>query len=305
MLLEIANTVPVRYMENGPINTKKVEADEEELKRKLEVIRQIKEHVEALNFNVDFDGVSLRKPIRLPNTEDISKLGSDFNIFPFEKELESDGSKLKFRGYLYNQKESIYPPQLRGLLIRIKNVAIGGPDPGFLEYLRGDKLFFNWTFGEVYVEEGLEDAMNINRSSFTITHPHYQELRTYIHDILQKQVFTECRNRYIKRIRDRYERQRQQKKTIVEKRLQQVFGKPIELNWVDQPSEVPLKIDIKNGLLNLYPSHSLFRNVPKRDRSILENLLILLFISYEKSEGNSEKMLSYLLSNLDKVAEWE
>ena len=305
MLLEVANTVPVRYMESGPIDTKKLKAKKEELlEQKLRVITQIKENVEALNFNVDFDGVDLRKPIRLPNTEDISKLGPDLDIFPFEQELEINGSELKFKGYLYNQKKSIYPPQFRGLVIRIKNTAIGGPDPGFLDYLRGDKLFFNWTFGEVYVEKGLEEAMNINRSSFTITHPHYQELRNYIHDLLQKQVFNVCRKRYVDRIRDLGIQQRKERKKTIEKQLQQIFDKPIGVNWIDGPSGVPLKFDIENRLVNLYTSHSIFRNVSKRDRWILENFLILLFVSYEESKGNSGRMLSYFLSNLDSVAEW-
>ena len=303
MLFEIANTVPVRYMENGPINIAKVKADKSELNKKLEIINQIKEYVGALNFDIDFDGLSLRKPIRLPTTGDNYELGPDFNIFPFEEALKVNDSKLKFKGYLYNQKESIYPPQLRGLLIRIKNTAIGGADPGFLDYLRGDKLFFNWTFGEIYIEEGLEEAMNINRSSFTITHPDYQTLRGYIHDLLQKQIFPECRKRYINRVRLHYEKEGQQRKRVIEVILQHTFGKSIELNWIDGRCDVPVKIDVKNGIANIYRSHFIFKNIPKRDRSILENIFVLLFISYEISKGDSEKMINYFLSNFDKLCE--
>lgn len=304
MLFEIANTVPVEYLENGPINSTRIEGDSEKLRRKLRVITEIKEYVKSLNFHVDFDGVILRKPIRLPITDDISNMGPDFSIFPFKETLEINDSKLKFKGYIYNQKRSIYPPQFRGLLIRVKNTAIGGPDPGFLDYIRGDKLFFNWTFGEVYVEEGLEDAMNINRSSFTLSHIHYQALRDYMHNLLQQTVFAECRNRYVERIREERKTQREKKRKSIGKQLQEVFGKPFELKWINTPSEVPLKIDVEKGLLFLYPSHSVFKNVSRRDRSVLENLLILLFISNAKSEGNSQKMLDLFLYDLRNIAEW-
>ena len=304
MLFEIANTVPVEYLDNGPINSARIKADSEDLRQKSRVITEIKEDAKSLNFNVDFDGIILRKPIRLPTTTDISNMGPDFSIFPFEETLEINGSKLKFKGYIYNQKRSIYPPQFRGLLIRIKNTAIGGPDPGFLEYLRGDKLFFNWTFGEVYVEEGLEDAMNINRSSFTLSHSHYQALRDYMHNLLQQEVFEECRDRYVERIKERRKTQRRKKKKSVEKQLHEVFGKPFELKWIDTPSEVPLAIDVEKGLLSLYPSHRVFKSVSRRDKSLFENLLILLFISYAKSEGNSRKMLSLFLDDLSNIAKW-
>ena len=46
-----------------------------------------------------------------------------------------------------------------------------------------------WLTGEIYVSEGLEDALNIDRDSFNKFHPQYKALQTYIHNILQKTIF--------------------------------------------------------------------------------------------------------------------
>jgi len=153
-------------MEDGPIKiSRKSDQLDDTTKEKLKFLDNIKRYIRKLNFSVEFDGIKLRKPILLPTSSEITKIGEDFDIYTFEEKFDDiEGAPLKFRGYLYNQKESIYPPQCRGIVIRVKNTAVGDPDHNFLEYLYGEKLFLNWTFGEIYVEEELEEAMNINRN---------------------------------------------------------------------------------------------------------------------------------------------
>jgi len=65
----------------------------------------------------------------------------------------------------------------------------------------GDKLYMAWTYGEVYAVDGLEDAMNINRSSFKPNHPHIGALRDFLHDYLRKTVFTRSSRSLLRKIR--------------------------------------------------------------------------------------------------------
>ncbi|MHC3129885.1 MAG: ATP-binding protein [Candidatus Bathyarchaeota archaeon] len=299
ILLEIANTVPVEYMENGPIHEDRIEANDIDFKEKIKFINGIKSEVKNLNFKVDFDGVILKKPIRFPSTENIRKMGLDFDIFPIKESLKIDDSVLKLKGYVYNQKNSIYPSHLRGLLIRLKNTAIGGPDSGFLNYKRGDKLFFNWTFGEIYVEEGLEDAMNISRSSFTLSHPHYLELRDFLHTFLQVKVFQNCRSRYNKRKKEDKRNREKKYTTEIEKQLQEAFGMKFEISFVSKSSKKPIEIDQRKKKLIVYRKHPVFKFVQTRNRQLLEGLLIRLFISQIKSRGNTEKLVADFLKRLE------
>jgi hypothetical protein len=123
--------------------------------------------------------MELYKPILLPSRQIES--GKGFKAYWFRRNIATEEGPLRFRGYFYNQDSTIYPENWRGLVIRIKYTAIGGPDGRFMDYpFPGDSIYMPWTYGEVYVDEGLEDAMSINRSSFDLNHPHYIALKKFI-----------------------------------------------------------------------------------------------------------------------------
>ncbi|MFI5151323.1 MAG: hypothetical protein ACHQRM_16450 [Bacteroidia bacterium] len=85
------------------------------------------------------------------------------------------------------------PRELNGIAIRIKNIPIAerfGFDGTFLRYpIHTDQIFRNWISGEIYVEKGLEDAMNIDRKSFRVTHPDYIALQNFLHEYLKETIF--------------------------------------------------------------------------------------------------------------------
>ena len=43
--------------------------------------------------------------------------------------------------------------------------------------------------GEIYVDKGLEDALNVDRDSFNRFHPEFRALQTNIHHVLRNEVF--------------------------------------------------------------------------------------------------------------------
>src|SRR5262249_27508205 len=76
--------------------------------------------------------------------------------------------------------------ELQGLLIRIRNSAVGNYDPNFLDYsLSRGTLFQNWISAEIYADDRLEDALNIDRRTLRIAHASYVELQQAIHKHLE------------------------------------------------------------------------------------------------------------------------
>src|SRR5262249_47803222 len=48
-----------------------------------------------------------------------------------------------------------------------------------------------WVTGEIYLDQGLEDALNIDRDSFNRFHPEYRVVQEYVHKILRENIFPE------------------------------------------------------------------------------------------------------------------
>jgi hypothetical protein len=74
------------------------------------------------------------------------------------------------------------PRELQGVLLRIRNAAVGSYDGSFLNYPIGEsQLFKNWVSGEIWTGDSLEEAMNIDRRTLRVTHPAFVELQEAFH----------------------------------------------------------------------------------------------------------------------------
>ncbi|MCG2718891.1 MAG: ATP-binding protein [Nanoarchaeota archaeon] len=281
LLLELAAIIPVPYFENGPICAKNLAS---------KIIDKIKKQVTDLNFQVDFDGILLKKPIRLPNDKEIFADPNEFYVKPINKKFNfEDGSHLEFRGYIYNQREQILPRELSGIIIRIKNAAVGasdfsGADHTFLNYPFAERMYMNWTFGEIYIEDGLEEAMNIDRSTFLTTHPHYRELRNFLHETLHQDVFKESRVRYIKRRERRKKDEELNRLERLNHLVNKILGPDFSLAYIDEKCESPIFTE-KNKII-ISKKHEFYKYIPKKQRDIVEEVLISLELSIIKSNNN-------------------
>lgn len=294
LVLQVANIVPVGYLDKGPI--KFSDKNNENLK----IINEIRNYVKNLKFNVDFDGVYLKKPILLPNEEEIRKIGEDFQIYSFQEKFNlDDKSKLHFKGYIYNQKKMIKPSQYQGIILRIKNVAIT-VDPNFLEYPYAEKLFIPWNFGEIYIEEGLEEALNINRSSFRITNSHYRKIKNYLHELLHNKVFVDCRTRFDERKEKHRRIEDENRKNNIKSYIDSELKRSFQLKYSDKKSKFPIEIDLVNRELIISKNNPIYRRIKKKDRNFLEDILIRFETSYKKADGDIEKMKINFLESLTK-----
>ena len=299
LILDVANTVPVPYLKEGPIKVK----NPSWFKQESKLINNLKNSINKLEFFVDFDGVIIKKPILLPGEEDIFTKKESYDLYYFEEEFSdfSDSSKLKFRGYIYNQERQIFPPHLRGIIIRIKNTSIGGSDPDFLSYPYAEKLFLPWVFGEIYIDEGLEEAMNINRSSFIITHPHFRKLKNYLHAKLHTEVFPRCRVRYTERKEETEVTEKKSREDTIKGYLKNIFNKSFQIRSLNKTGKFPVDIDMEKKEVLVFKEHPAFKKKKKKEKDLLEEVLILFETSYHNAKGDSGKLKDYFINSL---SEW-
>ncbi len=149
------------------------------------VVRERNAALESYNFNLYVDNRQLYKPVLLRGNPGGY---TTTNISPGP--LKVYGNDLDFSGYIVVQEGlQLKPDELRGILIRIKNVGIGYYDQSMLDYRFNEGPRTRWLTGEIYVDQGLEDALNVDRDSFNRFHPEFRALQKHVHNALRKEVF--------------------------------------------------------------------------------------------------------------------
>lgn len=185
MLWELGHLCPVNYLDDAPFRIEDRHIDGVG-KVALPSIPEFKVHV---------DGIELRRPQLFPSKSAINYSSPDPKLYPLTFDRKIAGRRLRLSGYIYSQQPRIDPEELRGLHIRIRDVGIGRYDRTWLGYPFDEGIKFGQLSGEVFVEDGLEPALNIDRDSFKETDVHYQALRAYIWDKLRTEVFPEFKLR--------------------------------------------------------------------------------------------------------------
>jgi Histidine kinase-, DNA gyrase B-, and HSP90-like ATPase len=114
------------------------------------------------------------RPVYLPKA---GRVSLEESVLP----IDINEGGLRAVGYLLARNEVIYPAELRGVTIRVRNVAIG--DASFLgweDLISGPrKAALSQITGEIMVLDGLDasDAINPGRESFYDENHHYRLLR--------------------------------------------------------------------------------------------------------------------------------
>jgi hypothetical protein len=275
------------------------ETKSDEYKKAVPVIRRKQQAFLEGQFRVVFDGIELKRYIKLP-TEDnvISKL------YHIEYNDKVYGSKLKFSGYLFAQVASaIRPLELNGIQIRLKGVGIGGYDSTFLKYYKQIETIRNrWVSGEIFVDEGLEIALNIDRDSFNEHDEHFKKIQSLLHDKLDK-VFNEISN--ISRESHSTERSERDKK--VKKELQHAVDEEskgkLKLVLQEVGKNDPIvKVDHQLRQIILNTSSRPAKN--KKTNVIIQAIDIAYYTAMETSKNEDErhdKFLQLVKKILDKM----
>lgn len=148
-------------------------------------------------FTVTIDDLQLSRPLRftkLPRTahalkKPIIAAGSYRETFEGVP-VELSGGPLSFEAYLlWNPK--IAPTEHQGSLIRIHGASGTLFDSSFMRYQISEQTRRQQTSCEIFVSEGLEGALNIDRESFNFAHPHVVFLSMWLHGAMRRLASTQ------------------------------------------------------------------------------------------------------------------
>ena len=208
MIWSISLSVPVSYIEKHPFDVQaadnitvylisnggrgssaeKIElVGSETLESKLGLSAKSTES--TIPFKVLIDDIELRRPISIGGDSNrvngqlmfVGRASPSLTSVPESYR----GGELEFEYYmLWNHK--VVPLEHIGCLIRINGANGTLFDHSFLEYQISEQTRLRQLTGEVFAIRGLDSALNIDRESFNIAHPHYQYLKKWMHNALRQ-----------------------------------------------------------------------------------------------------------------------
>ncbi len=143
-------------------------------------------------FEVLFDELRLMRPIKfkgLPTTSHalkkplvfLGKCREEFRKIP----RELSGGPLAFEAYLF-WTPKVAPTEHQGSLVRIHGSSGTLFDPTFMRYQVSEQTRLRQIVCEIFVSEGLDSALNIDRESFNTAHPHSVYITRWLHGALRQ-----------------------------------------------------------------------------------------------------------------------
>lgn len=165
--------------------------------------------VSAERFDVVIDGVQLHRPIRfrdLPSTQHALKkpmvfvgaLREDFANF----DRTVSAGPLDFEAYMF-WTPRVAPTEHQGVLVRIHGASGTLFDSTFLNYQVAELTRLRQITCEIFVKQGLEAALNIDRESFNTAHPHTVLLTRWVHSALRQLATAQKRQAQEVRVQSR------------------------------------------------------------------------------------------------------
>ena len=144
------------------------------------------------DFTVLVDELQLARPIvfaDLPETSHavkkpilvVGQCREEFDGVP----PELTGGPLEFEAYLL-WAPKVAPTEHQGALVRVHGSSGTLFDPTFLRYQVSEQTRLRQISCEIFVSEGLEAALNIDRESFNYAHPHVVYITKWLHASLRR-----------------------------------------------------------------------------------------------------------------------
>ena len=244
------------------------------------------------DFSVMLDGVKLFKPVLMDRraTEVLRDPPEGMDgpfLFPLEFDEPVWGANLKARGYIYSSAGlALHPTNLRGIIIRIKHIGIGEYDKTFLGYRVTEGPRFAWLTGELFVDEGLEDALTVGRDGFDTGHPHYIALRAWLHKELRSRVFPALhRGVEVRRSRNEAKRVAKRSDAFLDS-IKEFVGKPFEIRHVESSTDPAVQVNLRQGVATVNAAAEWPRG--KKQRELCQKLGIVFELARCVDSQNDE-----------------
>ena len=196
-IFNLSSMLPIEYLPGGPFRNC-VEV------KNPEILDKIKERLKNYNFKSYIEikllngGVTtntmklkLYRNVLLPLKKDIEDyhdaLHSIAEVYEKEDEITNEigeNVKLTIRFYIYRQNQRIGTTDYRGILYRIFDVGIGDYQYQKFRYF-GSRAFNFQTSMEVFLDNGFQSAVNIDRESLYEASYSYRYLKAYLDYIMK------------------------------------------------------------------------------------------------------------------------
>lgn len=143
-------------------------------------------------FKVIVDGLELRRPIRFKfhKTEKRGLNHAVLFVGKFAPNLKSiastqRGGDLALESYVF-WTGRVIPKENNGVLVRIRGASGALFDPTFFNYQVSEQTRLRQITSELFVQKGLDAALNIDRESFNFAHPHLQLVSLWFHGAIRQ-----------------------------------------------------------------------------------------------------------------------
>ena len=286
MIWQLASLLPIPYMADSTVS----DGDR--------FMPKIAEALRAFDFSVIVDGVKLFRPVLLegPVTEDHSETPAQGDG-PFQFPLEFDdvvwGTKLSVKGYIYGSAGSaLHPDDIRGILIRLKHVGIGEYDKSLFDYRYAEGPRYAWLTGELFVEQGLEDALTVGRDGFDGAHPHYLELRRWLHTELRSRVFPALYRGIRSRRVSREAVRNEQRDVKFLESISAFANTHISIQEVAESCSPPVEIDLEQGVAIVNTAVAWPRGSRQREMAKRLGIVFALVQAVDTSRSEIEEFIS-------------
>jgi hypothetical protein len=302
-LFGLALTAPLPYVDGT-----EADGSPETLLLRIPQIAKLQKQIKSYGFRVEVDNIELRRPVILPSNGDrtpaaacilpvkpsldrftltdgttkndieiqrydIKVKGSDvtFKLFWFDYDQKVNGFPLKFKGYIFLQTGRLFPKEYQGILVRLRNVAIGQYDVNVMTYPMAEGPRFSMLSAEVFVDDGLDDALKVDRDGFNTLDPQYIRLQAFVHSILHELIFPESwfeeKKRNLKR--------RQNKETSVSREFDSALRnatdetiKAVQIipKTEHRTADVAVEVDKRTRTVKIYESNPAAKSMLGRRR---------------------------------------
>jgi hypothetical protein len=214
-----------------------------------DLFKQKKAELAAFDFSAIVDNRVLTKPVLLPSgslyREQSLESGYDYYVETFGQDTEVDGDRLRYTGYIYWQRKQVELSAVRGVQVYIRNVGIGPYDQTLMGFARvNPSSRVGQISSEIFVEEGLERALNVDRNSFRETDAHYRALQAHLWQLLGSTkrshgVMGISVDAYWKRRERREENALSQQAEAIGKQVRRASGGKLSVEFLDEENPEP------------------------------------------------------------------
>lgn len=193
----------------------------------------------AGGFQVLIDGVLVKRPIRFKYYKADAKSLEQAVLFVGHYEpdltkvpLQQRGGELSLDAYLF-WTGRVIPKENNGVLVRIRGASGALFDQTFFKYQVSEQTRLRQIISELFVERGLDAALNIDRESFNFAHPHLQLVTLWFHGAIRQLT---------NRLKDEAAHLRDERKAGEDEAERSQLSRRVEQVWKTRKGSDPLPV---------------------------------------------------------------